>query len=150
MHVSLAKKKKMKYLSILLLIVVFSSCSNPSSKVLGKWKVEEIDYSSYFAEVPEEVRTFLEEQMKEEFLRLKDKTYFNFKDDNKLLLNAPNYNGDQTNTDGLWTMNSAGDSLFLELAERENYKIEKVDEKQMILSTNETPKRTLRLSKVTD
>ena len=138
----------MRFITFVLLFFLVVSCSSTSSKIVGKWKLEEIDYSAYFLDVSNEVKTMLENQMKEEFERLKNKTYFEFKEDYKLLLEAPNYEGKQTFTEGSWTMNSSEDSLFFELEDLENYKIEKLDELEMVLSTSDTPKRTLRLTKV--
>lgn len=138
----------MKGFLFVILLLIITSCSNESDKVVGKWKLEQIDYSAYFAEVSDEVREFLEGQMEEEFAKLKDKTFFEFTDNNKLKLEAPNYSKKQTFTSGSWQMNEAGDSLFLQLAEKESYKIITLTEKEMVLSTDEAPKRTLKLSKV--
>jgi cytochrome c oxidase assembly protein Cox11 len=138
----------MRYLVILVLSVVLVSCSSNSDKVNGKWKLEKIDYSDYFSEVSEEVRVFLESQMDEEFQRLKDKTFFEFGDDNKLKLEAPNYAGKQTITDGVWTMSSGEDSLYFELSEPEHFKIVTLNDREMVLKTDDTPKRTLHLTKV--
>lgn len=138
----------MRYLGILILLLVLGSCSSNSNKVTGKWKLEKIDYSEYFTEVSDEVRVFLEGQMEEEFQRLKGKTFFEFSEDNKLKLEAPNYSGQQTVSDGVWTMSSGEDSLYFELSEPEHFKIITLNDKEMVLKTDDTPKRTLHLSKV--
>lgn len=138
----------MKFFAVTLLIIVLSACSDSSSKVEGRWKLENIDYSAYFSEVSDEVRSFLEGQMEVEFNRLKDKTFFEFGENNVLKLEAPNYVDKKTITDGTWKMNAAQDSIFFQLADPESYKIITLNEKEMILSTDETPKRTLVLSKV--
>lgn len=137
----------MKTFAFIILLAILFSCTDSSDKVVGKWKLENIDYSEYFEGVPDEVKTFMEAQMKEEFNRLKDKTFFEFTDDNKLKLEAPNYVGKITFTDGNWNMNEVGDSIFFQLIELESYKIVTLNEKEMILKTDETPKRTLILSK---
>lgn len=138
----------MRYLIILVLFVVLTSCSSNSDKVNGKWKLEKIDYSEYFSEVSDEVRGFLEGQMEEEFQRLKGKTFFEFSEDNKLKLEAPNYEGKQTESDGVWTMSSNEDSLYFELSEPEHFKIITLNGEEMVLKTDDTPKRTLHFSKV--
>ena len=138
----------MRYITFVFLFFLIVSCSSKSSKLVGKWKLEEIDYTAYFLDVSKEVKILLENQMKEELERLKNKTYFEFNESFKLILEAPNYEGKQTFTEGTWEMNSSEDSLFFELEDLENYKIEKLDELEMVLSTSDTPKRTLRLSKV--
>lgn len=146
-ELSLSKMTLMRYISILSLLLLLFSCSNTADKINGRWKLEEIDYSEYFSEVPDDVRTFLEGQMKEEFERLKGKTFFEFLDDNKMKLESPNFAGKQTFTDGVWTMSSSEDSLYFELSETEHYKIVTLNDKEMVLKTDEMPKRTLRLSK---
>ncbi len=142
------EKLTMRYITFVFLFFLVVSCSSTSSKIVGKWKLEEIDYAAYFLDVSEEVKILLENQMKEEFERLKNKTYFEFKEEYKLILEAPNYEGKQTFTEGNWKMNSSEDSLFFELEDLENYKIERLDELEMVLSTSDTPKRSLRFSKV--
>lgn len=138
----------MKSIYFALILLLVTACSDNSNKVVGKWKLEEIDYSSYFMEVSEEVRNFLQEQMESEFNRLKDKTFFEFSEDNSLKLEAPNYEKKQTFTNGKWSMNDAKDSLFLDLADPESYKIVTLNETELVLSTEDAPKRVLRLTKV--
>lgn len=138
----------MKSISFVLILLLFAACTYSSNIIVGKWKLEEIDYSSYFKEVSEEVRNFLEEQMNTEFDRLKDKTFFEFGEDNSLKLEAPNYEKKQTFTNGTWSMNEAKDSLFLELVDPEAYKIITLNESELVLTTDDAPKRTLRLTKV--
>ena len=138
----------MRYITVLSLLLILFSCSNSADRIEGRWKLEEIDYSEYFSEVSDDVRFFLEGQMKEEFARLKDKTFFEFMEDNKMKLESPNFAGKQTFSDGVWTMNSAEDSLFFELSDTEHFKIVTLSDQEMVLKTDEMPKRTLRLSKV--
>lgn len=145
---SLHKTTIMRYITVLPLLLILFSCSNSADRIEGRWKLEEIDYSEYFSEVSDDVRVFLEGQMKEEFARLKDKTFFEFMEDNKMKLESPNFAGKQTFSDGVWTMNSAEDSLFFELSDTEHFKIVTLSDQGMVLKTDEMPQRTLRLSKV--
>ncbi len=138
----------MKKILLFLAVMLFAACSNNTSKINGRWKLEEIDYSSYFESVSDEVRQFLQEQMKSEFKRLKNKTFFEFKLDNTVLLEAPDFMGKQTLTNGKWSVNASKDSLFLELADIEAYKILSLNDTEMVLTTNEAPNRILRLSKI--
>ena len=138
----------MKKILLFLVVISFAACSDNSSKIKGRWKLEEIDYSSYFISVSDEVRQFLQEQMKSEFKRLKNKTFFEFKLDNSVLLEAPDYAGKQTLTNGKWSVNTSKDSLFLELADSEAYKIITLNDTEMVLTTDEAPKRQLRFSKL--
>lgn len=138
----------MKSISFVIILLFLTACSNSSNEIVGKWKLEEIDYSSYFKEVSDEVRDFLQEQMNTEFSRLKDKTFFEFREDNSLILEAPNYEKKQTFTNGKWSMNDTKDSLFLDLADPEAYKIITLNDSELFLTTDDAPKRTLRLTKV--
>ena len=54
----------MKKILLFLVVILFAACSDTTSKIKGKWKLEEIDYSNYFESVSDEVRQFLQEQMK--------------------------------------------------------------------------------------
>lgn len=138
----------MKSISFVIILLLLTACSNSSNEIVGKWKLEEIDYTSYFKEVSDEVRDFLQEQMNTEFSRLKDKTFFEFREDNSLILEAPNYEKKQTFTNGKWSMNDTKDSLFLDLADPEAYKIITLNDSELFLTTDDAPKRVLRLSKV--
>jgi hypothetical protein len=138
----------MKKILLFLVVILFAACSDTTSKIKGKWKLEEIDYSNYFESVSEEVRQFLQEQMKSEFKRLKNKTFFEFKLDNTVLLEAPDFVGKQTLTNGKWSVNASKDSLFLELADSEAYKIITLNDSEMVLTTDDAPNRVLRFSKV--
>lgn len=144
----MSKNTFMRYISALSLLLVLFSCSTNADKITGRWKLEEIDYSEYFSEVPGDAKSFLEAQMKEEFERLKDKTFFEFSDENRVKLESPNFSGKQTFTDGIWTMSSTEDSLYFELSEKEYYKIVTLTEAEMVLKTDDMPKRTLHFSKV--
>ena len=86
--------------------------------------------------------------MQSEFKRLKNKTFFEFKLDNTVLLEAPDFVGKQTLTNGKWSVNASKDSLFLELADSEAYKIITLNDTEMVLTTDDAPNRVLRFSKV--
>lgn len=139
----------MRFIPVYVVVLLVFSCSSPTSKVMGKWKLEEIDYTEYFAEAPEEAKTMMQGQMQEEFERLRNKTFFEFSEGEKLTLEAPNFNGKQNFVEGTWSMNKENDSLFFNLSDPEHFKIVSLSDKEMLLSTNDTPKRKLRLSKVT-
>lgn len=138
----------MKKILIGLVLLVGLSCSDSSNEIIGKWKVENIDYSEFFRNAPPELKDLLESKMNEEFERLKGKTFFTFSDDQKLQLEAPNFEGKQTITNGEYSFNNTKDSLFLDHADKESYKIVKLDDKTLILSTEEQPNRVITLSKM--
>ena len=138
----------MKYLLFCSVILLCIGCSSNASKIEGKWKLVEIDYSAYFKDAPAQVKELLEDRMKEEFERLKDKTFFTFSPNQVLTLEVPNYTGKQTTTEGKWRMNASEDSVFFELSEPENFKIVALDGESLELSTDDLPKRTVRMSRV--
>jgi hypothetical protein len=141
-------KTKMKLLSILALTVILFACSSNEDKIAGKWRLEKIDYSEHFEGVEEDVREMLKGKMEEEFERLKGKTFFVFGEDKSLELQAPNYIGKITSDKGKWKLNEAKDSVFFEIGIPESYQIVSLVGKDLILKTDEMPRRTLFLKKV--
>lgn len=138
----------MKVLSCLLLVVIFAGCAGKESEIVGKWKLDQIDYSEHFAGAPEEIKEMLRSKMAEEFERLKGKTFFLVGSDKSLELQAPNYIGKMVSDKGTWRMNDAQDSIFFDVEIPESYKIVELNSSSLILKTDEMPKRTLKLSKV--
>jgi len=138
----------MKNSLIGLVLLILVSCSDSSNQIIGKWKVEKIDYSEFFENAPSGLKEILESKMQEEFERLKGKTFFTFSEGEIVKLEAPNFEGKQTITEGKYSFNDTKDSLFFDLAENESYKIIKMDDKTLILSTDEQPNRVLTLSKI--
>ncbi len=137
----------MRYSLFFLLVIVLASCSSEKSKLIGRWKLMEIDYSPFYEDSEPEVRAFIEEKMNYEFERLKDKTFFEFKDNDSLILETPNFTGAITNTLGTFVYVPRRDSIYFNLSERESYKIQELTEEKLVLSTDESPARILRLSK---
>lgn len=137
----------MKYLIIFLTVVLFSSCSNDQDRLAGKWRLENIDYSEFFKNAPEDVREVIASKMAEELERIKGKTFFVFEEDKKFTLQAPNYLGKLVDQKGEWRMNNTGDSVFLDLEFPESYKIIEVNAENLVLQTDEMPMRILYLSK---
>lgn len=138
----------MKNIIAIFSLLILTACSGPANKLEGKWKLEEMDYSAYYAELSEEVRMMLEGKMQEEFERIKGKTFFHFSPDNQLTLEVPNYSGEMTKTEGKWNLNEGGDSLYFDLSDPESFKIITLNETTLVLSTEDTPKRSMHLSKV--
>jgi hypothetical protein len=141
-------KFEMKLLSIIALTFILFACSSNEDKIAGKWRLEKIDYSEHFEGVEEDVREMLKGKMEEEFERLKGKTFFVFGEDKSLELQAPNYIGKITSDKGKWKLNEAKDSVFFEIGIPESYQIVSLVGKDLILKTDEMPRRTLFLKKV--
>ena len=135
----------MRYLFIVaLLALLFNSCSDKSSTLMGRWELDEIDYTAHYKTIPEEARSMMREAMDKAFKKLKGKTFFTFSENEKLILEAPNFLQQVKTTEGTWRLNDAQDSLRLIFSdEMENYRIDKLEGDSLFLSTDEVPARTL-------
>jgi hypothetical protein len=135
----------MRILLAITLTIVLASCSSKEDTLTGKWKLVNIDYSEFFKNAPEEVRGVIEAKMAEELERIKDKTFFTFHDDKKLVLEAPNYLGKVVGQKGSWRTNASMDSVYFDLEYPESYKIVELSSEKLILRTDEMPIRILHL-----
>ncbi|MEY3238135.1 MAG: hypothetical protein RI883_2236 [Bacteroidota bacterium] len=138
----------MKHFVFISLFFFFIACSNSPKTVVGKWKLESIDYSPYFLEVSDEVKTMFQEKMEDQTKRMIGKTFFEFKIDNSLRLESPNFENEIVPFEGKWKFNQTEDSITFDLDGEEHYKINTLTENKLILSTDESPKRILSFSKV--
>jgi hypothetical protein len=134
-----------------LLALTLISCSDKSSTLIGRWELDEIDYTEHYKSIPEEAREMIRIAMNKAFKKLKGKTFFTFSENEKLTLEAPNFLNKVKTTKGKWKMNDAQDSLrFLFSDELENYHIDRINADSLILSTSDVPARTLILLRKTN
>lgn len=135
----------MRYLFIAaLLALTFTSCSDKSSTLMGRWELDKIDYTAHYKTIPEDARAMIREAMDKAFKKLKGKTFFTFSENEKLTLEAPNFLHQVKTTEGTWQLNDAQDSLRLIFSDEiENYHIDKLKGDSLLLSTDEVPARTL-------
>ena len=138
----------MKIFSIISSLILLVACSSPTNNLIGKWKLEFIDYSPYFEEVSEEVKMMFQEKMRDQTKRMIGKTFFEFNTDNSMRLESPNFENIIVPFDGKWKFNNAKDSVVFDLDGEEHYKIEEITTNKLVLTTNESPKRILSFSKV--
>jgi hypothetical protein len=138
----------MKIFTFISLFFLFVACSSQTNNLIGKWKLESIDYSPYFAEVSEEVKTMFQEKMEAQTKRMMGKTFFEFKKDNSMRLESPNFENVIVPFDGKWNFNNAKDSVIFDLDGEEHYKIKILTVNKLVLSTDESPKRILSFSKI--
>lgn len=136
--------KNFVFISLFFLLI---ACSNSPETVVGKWKLESIDYSPYFSEVSDEVKTMFQEKMEDQTNRMIGKTFFEFNVDNSMRLESPNFENEIVSFDGKWKFNPTEDSITIDLDGEEHYKIRTMTERKMVLSTDESPKRILSFSK---
>jgi hypothetical protein len=135
----------MRFLFIAALFsIVITSCSDKTSSLVGRWELDEIDYTEHYKSIPEEARALIRTAMDKAFKKLKGRTFFTFSENEKLTLEAPNFLNEVKKTEGKWKMNDAQDSLcFIFADEMENYRIVQLSADSLILSTTEVPARTL-------
>ncbi len=134
-----------------LLALTVTSCSDKSSTLIGRWELDEIDYTEHYKSIPEQAREMIRTAMNKAFKKLKGKTFFTFSENEKLTLEAPNFLNQVKTTGGKWKMNDAQDSLrFLFSDELENYHIDRINADSLILSTSDVPARTLILLRKTN
>ena len=127
-----------------ILSLIITSCEDKTSTLLGRWELEEIDYTAHYKSIPEEARPLIRKAMDKAFKKLKGKTFFTFSENEKLILEAPNFLNVVKKTKGKWKMNEAQDSLcFIFSNEVENYRIDQLSADRLILSTSDVPARTL-------
>ncbi|TNF46130.1 MAG: hypothetical protein EP305_12070 [Bacteroidetes bacterium] len=137
----------MKHILFVLFALLLFSCSDRSDALVGKWMLEEIDYSEHFKGVPDEVKGIIEQRMSSEFERIKGRTFFVFTEEQKLELHAPNFLDKMTVSKGEYRMNGMQDSVYFDIEIPESYMIVQLDDERLVLKTNEMPKRTLHLKK---
>jgi hypothetical protein len=135
----------MRFLFVAALLSLFiTSCSDKSSSLVGRWELDEIDYTEHYKRIPEETRDLIRTAMDKAFKKLKGKTFFTFSENEKLILEAPNFLNEVKKTMGSWKMNDTQDSLRIIIADEvENYRIDQINADSLILSTSEVPARTL-------
>jgi hypothetical protein len=135
----------MKLVYFFAFLFLLTSCSDPSKELEGTWTLENIDYSAYFKDAPEDVREIIGDRMAIELDRIKGKTFFVFGRKGELELKAPNYEGKEVSEKGTWRLSKARDSVFFDISIDESYAIVQLSEKELVLKTNETPARTITL-----
>ena len=138
----------MKIFTFISLFFLFVACSSSTNNLIGKWKLESIDYSPYFSEVSKEVKTMFQEKMEDQTKRMIRKTFFQFNKDNSMRLEVPNFEKNIVPFEGKWNYNKTQDSVIFDLEGLEHYKIKTLTESKLVISTNEPPKRILSFSKV--
>ena len=137
----------MKIVYTLTFVILLTSCSNRSKDLEGTWTLENIDYTEYFKDAPDDVRDIIGDRMATELERIKGKTFFVFGRNGELELKAPNYEGREVSEKGTWQLNNSKDSISFDISIDETYAIVELSETELILKTSETPARTITLSR---
>lgn len=139
----------MKSIFIILVLFLVISCTNKQDDLLGKWRLESIDYSEFLKTIPVDLQKSFRQQIESESDRITGKTFFDFKENDQLELTYPN--GQKTlSLKGKWTVSEKADSIFLKKEDPESFKIVKLTEQNLTLKTSDQPQRTIYLEKITD
>lgn len=110
----------------------------------GKWELNDIDFSAYYATLSTETRKRLEHDMEQSILLMEGHTFYEFKGTNRLILEFPSEKGDMEKSFGSFKLSDDNDSLYLIFEnEIEAYRIEFFKGNKFVLTTKETPDRSL-------
>ncbi len=137
-----------KYIFFSALTLLLFSCSGTENKLHGRWKLTDIDYSQFEKSIPEANRADFREAMEDNLKRILGNTYFTFGKEDSLKLESPDFSGNIDISKGSYHLNDAGDSLFLSTDDKESYVILTLTDKALKIRSDESPERTLTLSKV--
>ncbi len=110
----------------------------------GKWELTDIDFAAYYATLSSETRIRLENEMEQQLLLIEGHTYYEFIGTDRLIVESPSENGELEKSNGTFKLSNDNDSLYLTLQnEIEAYRIEYFKENKLILTTKDTPDRSL-------
>jgi hypothetical protein len=110
----------------------------------GKWELKDIDFSAYYATLSSETRVRLENDMEQQVLLIEGHTFYEFIGTNRLTVESPSETGDMEKSNGSYKLSDDNDSLYLTLDnEIEAYRIEVFKENKLVLTTKDTPDRSL-------
>lgn len=157
--------KNWKTFSLISLLFTAFSCSNQENSVdtkptvsekleksvhqntavlTGKWELKDIDFSAYYATLSSETRLRLENDMEQQLLLIEGHTFYEFNGTNRLTVESPAEKNEMEKSNGTFKFSDDNDSLYLTLDnEIEAYRIEVFKENKLVLTTKDTPDRSL-------
>ena len=110
----------------------------------GKWELKDIDFSAYYATLSSETRVRMENDMEQQLLLIEGHTFYEFNGTNRLTVESPSEKGEMEKSNGTFKLSDDNDSLYLTLDnEIEAYRIEVYKENKLVLTTKDTPDRSL-------
>jgi hypothetical protein len=128
---------------------VVKSEKQNTTELQGNWKLNDIDFSAYYATLSSETRVRLENEMEQQLKVIEGHTFYEFKGTNRLILEAPSENGDIEKSNGSFKLSDDKDSLYLIFEDEiEAYHISYLQGNKLVLTTKETPDRTLTFFKL--
>lgn len=161
--------KNWKFFSFICLMVLTVSCSHKENVIAtkkiasekmdkselqntvdltGKWELNDIDFSAYYATLSSETRIRLEHEMEQSVRLMEGHTFYEFKGTNRLILKFPTEKGEMEKSYGSFKLSDDNDSLYLIFEnEIEAFRIAIFKENKLVLTTSDTPNRSLTFSK---
>jgi hypothetical protein len=128
---------------------VVKSEKQNTTELRGNWKLNDIDFSAYYATLSSETRVRLENEMEQQLKLIEGQTFYEFKGTNRLILASPSETGYIEKSKGTFKQSDNMDSLYLTIEnEIEAYRIVYLKGNKLVLTTNETPERSLTFFKL--
>jgi hypothetical protein len=120
------------------------SAHQNTAVLIGKWELKDIDFSAYYATLSSETRVRLENDMEQQVLLIEGHTFYEFIGTNRLTVESPSEKGEMEKSNGSFKLSEDNDSLYLTLEDEiESYRIEVFNENKLVLTTKDTPDRSL-------
>ncbi len=132
----------------LLIALLFCAACSGETEISGKWKLTAIDYSEFEQSIPEMKREAFRISLQEHSETIINKTFFTFSENQKLVLQSPDFEGGIDIINGKYRFSENNDSLFLELDTPESYVIIEKSDRSMKLKSTDEPLRTLTLEAI--
>jgi hypothetical protein len=128
---------------------VVKSEKQNTTELQGNWKLTDIDFSAYYATLSSETRVRLENEMEQQLKLIEGQAFYEFKGTNRLILESPSEKGDIEKSNGSFKLSDDKDSLYLIFEDEiETYHISYLQGNKLVLTTKETPDRTLTFFKL--
>jgi hypothetical protein len=126
----------MKYLFLLIVSVSLFSCTK--NQIIGKWKLNEINFEKQLKQIPEEQREFAIEMYNSAFEQVKGKLAFIFEEGGKLTIESPDETGKIAIEIGVWSISEDKKKLTTEIeGQKETMNIKDLSEKKLTIELNE-------------
>ncbi len=129
------------------MLVSLTACTHKAS-VAGVWKMTSMDFSEFYKTIPKEMRKKMKAEMDQQIGMLKNHAFFDIKEKGtyRFIIDIKIKGKSIPPETGNWKLSKNQDSIFFEKRDAERFKIVKLTSEEMILETDEAPKRKLFLT----
>lgn len=158
------------FFSYLVMIVVVMACSSQEKEVApdpkrkkdsqinsakgntaviqGDWELTDIDFSAYYATLSTETRARLEQGMEAQLEMIEGNSSYHFGANHELTIESLSEESEMILSEGSFKFSPQQDSIYFILdSDVESYRIQVFNENKLVLTTTDTPDRTLTLLK---